>query len=162
EQFARTLNAGMKVLENAIAGLQGSELPGDVVFALYDTHGFPPDLTADVARERGLTVDMAGFEKEMEAQRALARGTGAFANDYSDRLTIESVTDFSGYEKLADQDEIVGLYKDGNAVNSLNAGDEGMVVLARTPFYAESGGQVGDTGLLVKGDSRFAVADTKK
>ncbi|MEQ9508689.1 MAG: alanine--tRNA ligase-related protein, partial [Alloalcanivorax xenomutans] len=118
--------------------------------------------TADVARERGLTVDMAGFEKEMEAQRALARGTGAFANDYSDRLTIESVTDFSGYEKLADQDEIVGLYKDGNAVNSLNAGDEGMVVLARTPFYAESGGQVGDTGLLVKGDSRFAVADTKK
>lgn len=162
EQFARTLNAGMKVLENAIAGLQGSELPGDVVFALYDTHGFPPDLTADVARERGLTVDMAGFEKEMEAQRALARGTGAFANDYSDRLTIESVTDFSGYEKLADQDEIVGLYKDGNVVNSLNAGDEGMVVLARTPFYAESGGQVGDTGLLVKGDSRFAVADTKK
>ncbi|MCU5782485.1 alanyl-tRNA synthetase [Alcanivorax balearicus MACL04] len=162
EQFARTLNAGMKVLENAIASLQGSELPGDVVFALYDTHGFPPDLTADVARERGLTVDMAGFEKEMEAQRALARGTGAFANDYSDRLTIESVTGFSGYEKLADQDEIVGLYKDGDAVDSLNAGDEGMVVLARTPFYAESGGQVGDTGLLVKDDNRFAVADTKK
>ncbi|AFT71364.1 Phosphoserine aminotransferase, Methanosarcina type [Alloalcanivorax dieselolei B5] len=162
EQFARTLNAGMKVLESAIASLQGSELPGDVVFALYDTHGFPPDLTADVARERGLTVDMAGFEKEMEAQRALARGTGAFANDYSDRLTIESVTGFSGYEKLADQDEIVGLYKDGDVVDSLNAGDEGMVVLARTPFYAESGGQVGDTGLLVKGDNRFAVADTKK
>ncbi len=162
EQFARTLNAGMKVLENAITSLQGSELPGDVVFALYDTHGFPPDLTADVARERGLTVDMAGFEKEMEAQRALARGTGAFANDYSDRLTIESVTGFSGYEKLADQDEIVGLYKDGDAVDSLNAGDEGMVVLARTPFYAESGGQVGDTGLLVKGDNRFTVADTKK
>ncbi|MCG8394427.1 MAG: alanine--tRNA ligase [Pseudomonadales bacterium] len=162
EQFGRTLAAGMKVLEAAIADLEGKELPGDVLFNLYDTHGFPPDLTADVARERELTVDMAGFEQAMEAQRERARGAGSFANDYSDRLNIESVTDFSGYEKLADEDEIVGLFKDGEAVDSLAAGEEGMVVLASTPFYAESGGQVGDTGFLVKGDNRFAVTDTKK
>ena len=103
EQFGRTLAAGMKVLEGAMADLQGDELPGRVVFALYDTHGFPPDLTADVARERGLSVDMDGFDQEMQAQRERARGAGAFANDYSDRLNIEAVTDFSGYEKHQDQ-----------------------------------------------------------
>ena len=162
EQFGRTLAAGMKVLEAAIAELDGKELPGEVLFNLYDTHGFPPDLTADVARERELTVDMAGFEKAMQAQRERARGAGSFANDYSDRLNIEAVTAFSGYEKLADDDEIVGLFKDGEAVDALQAGEEGMVVLASTPFYAESGGQVGDSGFLVQGDNRFAVADTKK
>ena len=162
EQFGRTLAAGMKVLEAAIAELDGKELPGEVLFNLYDTHGFPPDLTADVARERELTVDMAGFEKAMQAQRERARGAGSFANDYSDRLNIEAVTDFSGYEKLADEDEIVGLFKDGEAVDALLAGEEGMVVLASTPFYAESGGQVGDSGFLVQGDNRFAVSDTKK
>ena len=162
EQFGRTLAAGMKVLESAIEDMDGKVLSGDVLFTLYDTHGFPPDLTADVARERDLEVDMAGFEKAMEAQRERARGAGSFANDYSDRLNIESVTDFSGYEKLADEDEVVGLYRDGDAVDSLNAGEEGMVVLASTPFYAESGGQVGDTGFLVKAENRFAVADTRK
>ena len=162
EQFGRTLAAGMKVLEGAITELDGKELPGEVLFTLYDTHGFPPDLTADVARERELTVDMAGFEKAMEAQRERARGAGSFANDYSDRLNIEAVTDFSGYEKLADDDEIIGLFKDGEAVDTLQAGEEGMVVLASTPFYAESGGQVGDSGFLVQGDNRFAVSDTKK
>lgn len=162
EQFGRTLAAGMKVLEAAIGELDGKELPGQVLFTLYDTHGFPPDLTADVARERDLTVDMDGFEKAMEAQRERARGAGSFANDYSDRLNIEAVTAFSGYEKLADDDAIVGLFKDGEAVDALQAGEEGMVVLASTPFYAESGGQVGDSGFLVQGDNRFAVSDTKK
>ena len=98
----------------------------------------------------------------MEAQRERARGAGSFANDYSDRLNIEAVTAFSGYEKLADDDKIVGLFKDGEAVDALQAGEEGMVVLASTPFYAESGGQVGDSGFLVQGDNRFAVSDTKK
>ncbi|WP_231884092.1 alanine--tRNA ligase-related protein, partial [Alcanivorax sp. HI0044] len=125
EQFGRTLAAGMKVLEAAIAELDGKELPGEVLFNLYDTHGFPPDLTADVARERELTVDMDGFENAMEAQRERARGAGSFANDYSDRLNIEVVTAFSGYEKLADDDKIVGLFKDGEAVDALQAGEEG-------------------------------------
>jgi alanyl-tRNA synthetase len=165
EQFGRTLAAGMKVLESAIDQLDGKVLPGEVLFNLYDTHGFPPDLTADVARERDLAVDMDGFEEAMNAQRERARSAGSFGNDYSDRLNIEAVTDFSGYEKLAGDDAVVGLYKDGEAVESLNAGEEGMVVLARTPFYAESGGQVGDTGALMGGDdseARFLVTDTRK
>ena len=165
EQFGRTLAAGMKVLESAIDQLDGKVLPGEVLFNLYDTHGFPPDLTADVARERDLAVDMDGFEEAMNAQRERARSAGSFGNDYSDRLNIEAVTDFSGYEKLAGDDAVVGLYKDGKAVESLNAGEEGMVVLARTPFYAESGGQVGDTGALMGGDdseARFLVTDTRK
>ncbi|HEX5678534.1 MAG TPA: alanine--tRNA ligase, partial [Alcanivorax sp.] len=164
EQFGRTLAAGMKVLEGAMADLQGDELPGRVVFALYDTHGFPPDLTADVARERGLSVDMDGFDQAMQAQRERARGAGAFANDYSDRLNIEAVTDFSGYEKHQDQAEVEALYRDGAAVDSLEAGETGMVLLKRTPFYAESGGQVGDRGVLAAGgdEIRFNVEDTRK
>jgi len=162
EQFGRTLAAGMKVLEAAMAGLDGDTLPGEVVFQLYDTHGFPPDLTADVARENGLEVDLAGFEREMEAQRERARGAGSFGNDYSDRLNIESVTAFSGYEKHEDQAEVEGLYRDGQAVDRLEAGDTGMVVLKRTPFYAESGGQVGDRGVLAGDGGRFDVEDTRK
>ncbi|ASK34526.1 alanine--tRNA ligase [Alcanivorax sp. N3-2A] len=163
EQFGRTLTAGMKVLEAAMTDLAGDTLPGEVVFQLYDTHGFPPDLTADVARERDLTVDMDGFEKEMAAQRERARGAGAFANDYSDRLNIDAVTDFSGYEKHQDQTQVDALYRDGEAVDALNAGETGMVVLKRTPFYAESGGQVGDRGTLASGDDqRFDVEDTRK
>lgn len=162
EQFGRTLAAGMKVLEAAVAELDGDTLSGDVLFTLYDTHGFPPDLTADVARERGLNVDMAGFEAAMEAQRERARGAGSFANDYSDRLNIDAVTAFSGYEKLEDSTAVVGLYKAGEPVEALNAGEEGMVVLESTPFYAESGGQVGDSGALASSGARFAVADTKK
>ena len=162
EQFGRTLAAGMKVLESAIEQLDGRVLPGDVLFNLYDTHGFPPDLTADVARERDLSVDMDGFEAAMAAQRERARGAGSFANDYSDRLNIDAITDFSGYEKLADDNTVVALYKDGAAVDTLNAGEEGMVVLDRTPFYAESGGQVGDTGALIADEAHFMVTDTRK
>jgi alanyl-tRNA synthetase len=162
EQFGRTLAQGMKVLEQAISGLEGTVVPGDVVFTLYDTHGFPPDLTADVAREKGLSIDSPGFDAAMEAQRQRARGADAFANDYNDRLQIDSETAFSGYELLDDQASVVALYREGEAVQTLNAGDDGLVVLDRTPFYAESGGQVGDTGLLTAGDSLFRVADTRK
>src|SRR5690606_9500408 len=157
EQFGRTLAQGMKVLEQAISGLEGTVIPGDVVFTLYDTHGFPPDLTADVAREKGLSIDTAGFEAAMDAQRQRARGADAFANDYSDRLQIDSETAFSGYELLDDQATVVALYREGEAVQALNAGDDGLVVLDSTPFYAESGGQVGDTGLLTAGDTLFRV-----
>ncbi|MFN3712805.1 MAG: alanine--tRNA ligase [Alcanivoracaceae bacterium] len=162
EQFARTLADGMKVFESAVSGLKGDVIPGDVVFTLYDTHGFPVDLTNDVARERGLTLDMAGFDACMNAQRSRSRGADAFANNYNDRLQVDAVSDFSGYDRLADMAEVVALYRNGEAVLSLAAGEDGMVVLSSTPFYAESGGQVGDTGVLTNDGSRFVVADTRK
>ncbi|MBZ2188258.1 alanine--tRNA ligase [Alcanivorax sp. JB21] len=162
EQFGRTLAQGMKVLEQAVATLDGDVIPGDVVFTLYDTHGFPPDLTADVAREKNLRIDQAGFDVAMAAQRERARGADSFASDYNDRLQIDASTEFSGYELLDDQAAVVGLYRNGEAVDQLNAGEDGMVVLERTPFYAESGGQVGDTGVLSVGDARFVVSDTRK
>lgn len=162
EQFARTLADGMKVFESAVAGLSSTVIPGDVVFALYDTHGFPVDLTNDVARERGLTLDMDGFEACMAQQRSRSRGADAFANNYNDRLQVDAVSDFSGYERLADMSEVVALYRNGESVPSLSAGEDGMVVLSKTPFYAESGGQVGDTGVLTNDGTRFVVADTRK
>ena len=162
EQFGRTLSQGMRVLEQEITGLDGTVIPGEVVFTLYDTHGFPPDLTADVAREKELSIDMAGFEECMQAQRERARGAGAFANDYSDRLQVDVSSEFSGYEQFDDQSQVVALYRDGEAVDQLAEGEQGMLVLSRTPFYAESGGQVGDTGYLEGSDSRFVVDDTRK
>ena len=162
EQFARTLADGMKVLESAIADLSGTVIPGDVVFTLYDTHGFPTDLTNDVARERGLSIDMDGFEACMAEQRERSRGADAFAADYSDRLQIDASTDFSGYDQLDDQATVVALYRDGEEVKTLQSGETGMVVLDRTPFYAESGGQVGDIGLLAVGAAQFRVQDTRK
>ena len=163
QQFIRTLAQGMRVLEQAIDGLSGTVLPGEVVFTLYDTHGFPPDLTADVARERDLTIDMEGFEACMEQQRERARGADAFANDYSDRLAIDVASEFTGYDGIAlPEAQILGLYKDGDAVESLATGDEGLVVLDQTPFYAESGGQIGDTGVLVTNGVEFTVQDTRK
>ena len=162
EQFARTLADGMKVLESAIADLSGTVIPGDVVFTLYDTHGFPTDLTNDVARERGLSIDMDGFEACMAEQRERSRGADAFAADYSDRLQIDASTDFSGYDQLDDQATVVALYRDGEEVKTLKSGETGMVVLDRTPFYAESGGQVGDIGLLAVGGAQFRVQDTRK
>ena len=162
EQFARTLADGMKVLESAIADLSGTVIPGDVVFTLYDTHGFPTDLTNDVARERGLSIDMDGFEACMAEQRERSRGADTFAADYSDRLQIDATTDFSGYDQLDDQATVVALYRDGEEVKTLQSGETGMVVLDRTPFYAESGGQVGDIGLLAVGGAQFRVQDTRK
>jgi alanyl-tRNA synthetase len=163
EQFARTLATGMALLEDAFARFGASRsIPGDVLFKLHDTYGFPPDLTADVARERGFTVDMPGYEREMDAQRERARAASRFGVDLRGGVDLGTSTDFSGYEKVADESRVVALLKDGAVVDALQAGDEGEVVLERTPFYAESGGQVGDTGELTAGSNRFTVADTRK
>ncbi len=162
ERFAETLDQGMQILEQAIAGMRGKTIPGETIFKLYDTYGFPADLTNDIARERNLTLDMAGFEKAMEAQRARARAASTFEADYGEGLTLEGETEFSGYEHLQDTATITALYLEGQAVDQLQAGQRGMLVLDRTPFYAESGGQVGDTGSLIGAAGRFRVQDTKK
>ena len=163
EQFARTLANGMALLEEAIAKLRAcASLDGEIAFRLYDTYGFPVDLTADIARERGLALDQAGFEAAMDAQRDRARAASRFGVDLRGGAELDAVTDFSGYEQVADESRVVALLKGGVAVDALAPGEEGEVVLERTPFYAESGGQVGDTGELVAGNARFAVSDTRK
>jgi len=158
DSFATTLDKGMKLLEEAIGKLAGAKrIPGEVVFKLYDTYGFPLDLTADIARERGLTLDEAGYEREMEAQRTRARAASQFKSGVA--LKYEGpATEFVGYESLSAAAKVLALYRDGAAVTALNAGDAGVVVLDRTPFYAEGGGQVGDTGTL----GAFEVSDTQK
>ena len=161
EQFSRTLADGMRVLDKAVAEMDGNTIPGETVFHLYDTHGFPPDLTNDVARERGLDIDMDGFEACMERQREQSRNAGGFANDYADRLQVDVVSDFTGYERLEDRAAVTALYREGEAVDQLAAGEEGMVVLEHTPFYPEGGGQVGDTGKLTGTDATFRVQDTR-
>ncbi|MCK9605125.1 MAG: alanine--tRNA ligase [Methylomonas sp.] len=162
ERFAETLEQGMKILEACVAKLEGRVIPGDVVFQLYDTYGFPVDLTADFARENNLSVDHNGFEVEMSAQRDRARAGGSFAADYDQDIKHDSNTEFTGYFNLNGSVEIIGLYKKGQAVESLEAGDEGVVILDQTPFYAESGGQVGDTGLIECDGAIFEVHDTQK
>jgi alanyl-tRNA synthetase len=163
EQFARTLATGMVLLDEAIAGLKGGKVvDGATVFKLHDTYGFPPDLTADVLREKGLTADMAGYEREMEAQRERARAASRFNVDLRGGPDLGTTTEFCGYDHVEGASHVAALLKDGVPVASLQPGDDGEVVLARTPFYAESGGQVGDTGELVAGEARFAVADTRK
>ncbi len=162
ERFAETLEQGMQILEQAIAGLEGDTIPGETVFRLYDTYGFPVDLTADIARERGLKIDMAGFEREMAAQRERARAASGFAADYGREPAVEGETEFTGYEATAGTATITGLYRDGEPVEELREGESGMLVLDRTPFYAESGGQIGDTGSLVGEHGRFRVEDTQK
>ena len=163
ERFAETLVSGMAILDKEIARLpKGAPIPGDVVFKLYDTYGFPVDLTNDVARERGLTIDQAGFDAEMEAQRERARAASKFKVDLRGGATIESRTVFQGYEGTDGEGHVVALLKNGEQVQSLSAGEEGEVVLDRTPFYADSGGQVGDAGELAGRGVRFVVEDTKK
>ena len=162
EQFAKTLDNGMKLLESAIAELKGDTIPGETVFKLYDTYGFPVDLTADIAREKDLKVDEAGFDVCMEAQKNKARAASNFKVDYTDTLNLDGSTDFTGYDSLLNQGKIIALFKDGAQVDALNAGDEGMVVLDSTPFYGESGGQAGDTGLLTGEGVEFIVTDTTK
>ena len=162
ERFAETLEQGMQILEQAIADLEGDTIPGETVFRLYDTYGFPVDLTADIARERGLKIDMAGFEREMAAQRERARAASGFAADYGREPAVEGETEFTGYEATAGTATITGLYRDGEPVEELREGESGMLVLDRTPFYAESGGQIGDTGSLVGEHGRFRVEDTQK
>ena len=162
ERFAETLDQGMQILEQAIGELKGKTIPGEVVFKLYDTYGFPADLTNDVARERGLNLDTAGFDKAMAEQRERARSTKSFAVDYSQKIDIDMATEFTGYDHLSDPCEVLAIYKDGETAAELKAGEEGMVILNRTPFYAESGGQVGDTGALLGKAGKFKVADTQK
>ena len=161
-RFAETLDAGMGILEDAMANLEGKELPGEVVFKLYDTYGFPVDLTADIARERGLTVDQPGFEAAMEAQRERARAASKFGMSEAGGLSTDVETGFLGYDGTDGQGQIVALYRDGESVTALAAGEEGAVVLDSTPFYAESGGQVGDSGILVGDGAIFRVDDTQK
>jgi alanyl-tRNA synthetase len=163
EQFARTLATGMLLLDEAIAGLKGSPtVDGSIVFKLHDTYGFPPDLTADVLREKGLGADMAGYEREMDAQRERARAASRFGVDLRGGPDLGTTTEFCGYEHIEGDSRIAALLKNGLPVDSLAPGEEGEVVLERTPFYAESGGQVGDTGELGAGAARFVVADTRK
>lgn len=172
ERFAETLDHGMAILEEAIANLDGTVIPGETVFKLYDTYGFPADLTADIARERGLSLDMAGFEREMASQRERARAASGFnisANFASLKITplkaavtYELHTEFTGYDHLEDQGVVLALFRDGESAEQLGEGDEGLLVLDRTPFYAESGGQAGDHGVLRVGDAELAVLDTRK
>ncbi len=162
EQFQLTLDQGMRILEDALAGLGDETIPGEVVFKLYDTYGFPTDLTGDIARERGLQLDMAGFEAAMEAQRERARSASRFSAAEDQDLTFEGTSTFNGYNALSQQAEVVALFKEGTAEQSLNVGDEGYMVLNATPFYAESGGQVGDTGMVAANGVQVRVLDTVK
>ncbi|MEQ1411640.1 alanine--tRNA ligase [Acinetobacter indicus] len=162
EQFAKTLEQGLKLLEGELANLKGSVIPGEVVFKLYDTYGFPTDLTADIARERDLTIDEAGFEVEMAAQRQRARDAGKFAIDYNSVVKVDGETQFDGYDATAGQGQIIAIYKDGEQVDEVAEGDEALIVLNQTPFYAESGGQIGDTGIFKNDTGIFEVQDTKK
>jgi alanyl-tRNA synthetase len=162
EQFSKTLEHGLKILEQDLLELKGTVVPGDVVFKLYDTYGFPMDLTADIARERNLTVDEVGFEREMEAQRVRARSASSFGLDYNTLVKVDVATEFTGYKATSGTAKIVAIYKDGQSVDVLSEGEEGVVVLNQTPFYAESGGQIGDCGYLQAGNSRFDVRDTTK
>ena len=161
-RFAETLDQGMEMLESAIDNLDSKEIPGEVVFKLYDTYGFPLDLTADIARERGLTIDEQGFEQAMGQQRDRARAASKFSVVNVAALKTDVESAFSGYEGTQGSGEVVAIYKSGKAVKSLVAGDEGGVILSSTPFYAESGGQVGDMGSLSVRKASFEVADTQK
>ncbi|MBV7481207.1 alanine--tRNA ligase [Pseudomonas sp. PDM31] len=162
EQFSKTLEHGLKILEQDLLELKGTVVPGDVVFKLYDTYGFPMDLTADIARERSLTVDEAGFEREMEAQRVRARSASSFGLDYNTLVKVDVATEFTGYKDTSGSAKIVAIYKEGQSVDVLNEGEEAVIVLNQTPFYAESGGQIGDCGYLQAGSARFDVRDTTK
>ncbi len=162
EQFSRTLEQGLRLLEQEIAKLSSKHIPGNVIFKLYDTYGFPPDLTADIARERGLHLDMEGFEKEMTKQRELSAKASQFDFDYHEKLPFEDKTDFIGYESLNDSAKIIAFVFEGKKVASLKATQKGAVILSKTPFYAESGGQVGDQGILLHNNEEFIVTDTQK
>ncbi|HEZ3084045.1 TPA: alanine--tRNA ligase [Neisseria meningitidis] len=159
-RFAQTLETGMALLENALAK-GGKTLDGEIIFKLYDTYGFPYDLTADICRERNIELDEAGFEREMEAQRALARAAQSFKANA--QLPYDGQdTEFKGYSERQTESKVLALYKDGEQVDELNEGDSGAVVIDFTPFYAESGGQVGDVGYIFSGENRFEVRDTQK
>ena len=161
QRFAETLDHGMRILESCVESLTGEEIPGDVVFQLYDTHGFPVDLTADFAREHGLGIDRKGFGCLMEQQRQRARAGDQFRPGPGN-LKVEADTEFTGYQRLQQKSSILAIFKDEEPVDSLNEGEEGTVILSQTPFYAESGGQVGDKGVVTTASGNFNVFDTKK
>lgn len=162
EQFARTLERGLALLEDALTKVENNTLSGEVAFKLYDTYGFPLDLTADVCRERELTIDEAGFEAEMTAQRERAKASSNFGTDYNNVIKVEGQTDFIGYDNLEAQATIVGLFSNGKAVDTIQSGESAVIILDQTPFYAEMGGQVGDSGLISTEICNFAVNDTQK
>ncbi|MEJ2622762.1 MAG: alanine--tRNA ligase [Candidatus Thiodiazotropha sp.] len=162
ERFAQTLEQGMKILEETISSLQGKVIPGETVFKLYDTYGFPKDLTADIAREHELSIDQDGFEAAMAEQRKRAQAASQFAAGDAINITLDEATRFTGYDGLEEVAEVVALLKDGASVDQLSAGESGMVFLNHTPFYAESGGQVGDLGVLEGNGLLFEVEDTRK
>ncbi|QDX31114.1 alanine--tRNA ligase [Dickeya poaceiphila] len=162
EQFARTLERGLLLLDEEIKQLKGDTLSGEAAFRLYDTYGFPVDLTADVCRERNLKVDEAGFERAMEAQRQRARDASGFGADYNSLIRVDESTTFCGYERTEQQSKVVAIYRHGESVQEIQAGDDAVVILSETPFYGESGGQVGDQGVLVSTAARFSVADAQK
>ena len=162
EQFARTLDNGMQILEEALADLHGNEIPGEMVFKLYDTYGFPTDLTNDIARERNLTLDMAGYDIAMAAQRSRSQDTGSFKVDYSNLLKIDGSTEFTGYDTLQGEGVVTALLRDGEEIAVLSTDECGTLLLDSTPFYAESGGQAGDTGYLCASGVRLEVSNTTK
>ena len=162
EQFARTLERGLALLDEELAKLSGDTLDGETAFRLDDTYGFPVDLTADVCRERNIKVDEAGFEAAMEEQRRRAREASGFGADYNAMIRVDSASEFKGYDHLELNGKVTALFVDGKAVDAINAGQEAVVVLDQTPFYAESGGQVGDKGELKGANFSFAVEDTQK
>jgi len=162
ERFAETLEQGMKILESQLKSVQGGTIPGEIVFQLYDTFGFPVDLTADIAREHGLVPDLEGFEKAMSQQRERARAASHFAVDYSHDVQVDARSEFTGYERAHETTQILSLFHEGQAIDGLSEGDQAVVILEKTPFYGESGGQVGDRGFIEAAGGRFEVLDTQK
>ncbi|MGL0953038.1 alanine--tRNA ligase [Vibrio vulnificus] len=162
ENFGRTLERGMVILNDALDALEGKELDGETVFKLYDTYGFPADLTNDVARERDFTIDEAGFEKAMEEQRQRAREAGQFGTDYNAKIKVDAQSEFCGYTSTQERSDVVALFVEGEETATLSAGDKAIVILQETPFYAESGGQCGDSGVLKTESGLFQVEDTQK
>lgn len=161
EQFGKTLERGLAILQDSLNQLEGDVIPGEVVFKLYDTYGFPMDLTADIAREKQLRIDEEGFHAAMAQQRQRAQEASQFGVDYNQRLKSDVKTQFVGYTEVKDTADIVEIFVEGESVQQLEAGQQGIIVLAKTPFYAESGGQIGDTGKLVANGGCFTVADTQ-
>ncbi|EKN4705959.1 alanine--tRNA ligase [Yersinia ruckeri] len=162
EQFARTLERGLALLDEELSQLTGDTLDGETAFRLYDTYGFPVDLTADVCRERNLKVDEAGFEQAMEAQRRRARESSGFGADYNSLIRVDTASEFLGYDHIEQQATVIALFRNGEAVDEVHTGEDAVVVLNQTPFYSESGGQVGDEGVLKSAMADFIVSDTQK
>lgn len=162
EQFAKTLEQGLRILEQDLAELTGNTISGDVIFKLYDTYGFPVDLTNDIARERNLLLDEEGFQQKMKEQQMRAKSASNFSVDYNSMLKIDAETEFTGYEQLVDEGKVVTLLRGSDLVEELQEGEEGCIILDKTPFYAESGGQMGDAGYLFIDDVRFEVMDVTK